>query len=44
MHPLLRKGPGTTSNEGLGKNYEVILDEGHVHREMLKTFAYFAKD
>ena len=24
-------------------NYSVVGSEGHVHREMLKTFAYFAK-
>ena len=34
---------GYDTYEGLGKNYGVILEEGHVHREMLKTFAYFAK-
>ena len=34
---------GYDTYEGLGKNYGVILEEGHVHREMLKTFAYFPK-
>ena len=34
---------GYDTYEGLGKNYGVILEEGHVHREALKTFAYFAK-
>ena len=34
---------GYDTYEGLDKNYGVILEEGHVHREMLKTFAYFAK-
>ena len=42
MRPLLRKDRAHTY-QGLGKNYGGILEEGHVHREMLKTFAYFAK-
>ena len=34
---------GYDTTEGLKYNYAVILEQGHVHREMLKTFAYLAK-
>ena len=34
---------GYDTLDGLDENYGVILTDGHVHREMLKTFAYFAK-
>ena len=34
---------GHDTYEGLGKSCGVILEEGDVHREMLKTFACFAK-
>ena len=34
---------GYDTYEGLAENYGVIVGEGHVHREMLKHFAYFAK-
>ena len=34
---------GYDTYEGIGKNYDVILTRGHVHRELLKAFAYFAK-
>ena len=34
---------GYDTRNGLDENYGVIIEQGHVHREMLKTFAYFAK-
>ena len=34
---------GYDTRDGLNENYDVILEQGHVQREMLKTFAYFAK-
>ena len=34
---------GYDTYEGISENYDIIIDEGHVHREMLKHFAYFAK-
>ena len=34
---------GYDTYEGLDANYGVILEQGHVHREMLKAFAYFAR-
>ena len=34
---------GYDTREGLNENYGVILEQGHVQREMLKHFAYFAK-
>ena len=34
---------GYDTYDGLGRNYGVPLEEGLVHREMPKTFAYFAK-
>ena len=34
---------GYDTRDGLDENYGVIIEQGHVHREMLKAFAYFAK-
>ena len=34
---------GYETYEGLAESYGVILGNGHAQREMLKTFAYFAK-
>ncbi len=34
---------GYDTYDGLAENYGVILEQGHVHRELLKTFAYYAK-
>ena len=34
---------GYDTRDGLDANYGVILEQGHVQREMLKHFAYFAK-
>ena len=34
---------GYSTVDGLSEKYTLILEEGHVQREMLKHFAYFAK-
>ncbi len=34
---------GYDTRDGLNENYGVILEQGHVQREMLKNFAYFAR-